>query len=808
MPRCVPWIALCLALCAAPGRSSEIDDLLAIIKKVGREGAGNAEARKAIQELTKKGPAVLPDILAALDDADPTAANWLRNAVDAVADRALAAGQKLPADRLEAFLRDTKHAGHARRLAYEWLVRLDLTTPDRLLPGMLDDPGAELRREAVAVVMKRAQQLYDAKDKQAKALFQQAFTAARDRDQVKLCVERLKALGEAVNLTKHMGFITHWVLAGPFDNTDGIPFDTVYAPERGVDLQATYQGKGGKKIGWKEYVHQEKPGLVNPDQLGIIYFNKAVGKLKGVTGYAFTVVESPEERPAEIRIGTFNAVKIFLNGKMLFAREEYHHGMQADQYIARGNLKKGRNEILVKVYQNEQTETFAEEWSFQLRITDALGGAVPLTDPANRLRKLPGDNLPGEEEGAPPGSLRSRFAAFLICPTLALATDWPQFRGPGGQGIAREKSYPVTWGEKENIRWKADLPGRGVSSPVVAGGRVYVTACSGFEEKRLHVLCLDEATGKKMWERQLWATGTTMCHPMTCMAAPTPATDGERIIALFATWDLACFDRAGNLLWYRALTRDYPTVSNNVGAAASPVLWKDSVFLPVENAGESFLLAVDADTGRNRWKVPRPRGINWTTPVVAELNGRAELLLHSPDAGLTAFDPKTGSKRWSIKGKHMGEVPTAVVGDGLVFVPGSPFEAVKPGVSQEKPKQVWKSSRLPTGFASPLYDQGRVYAVDGKAVVNCVDAVSGKHLWSERLEGSVHASPLLAGGKIYVVNSEGTTFVLDPNAPARLVAENTLPLKDVLASPAAANGAIYLRSDSAMYCIGGNKRTN
>jgi hypothetical protein len=379
MPRCFPWIALCLALCAAPGRASEIDDLLAAIKKSGKEGSGNVAASKAMRELTQKGPAVLPDVLAALDDADPTAANWLRNAVDAIADRALAAGQKLPIDRLEAFLRDTKHAGHARRLAYEWLVRLDPGTPDRLLPGMLNDPGAELRREAVTVVLKRAQQLLDARDKQAKAMYQQAFAAARDRDQVKLCVERLKTLGETVHLTKHMGFVTYWMLAAPFDNTDGIPFETVYPPERGVDLKATYEGKGGKKFGWKEYVHQEKPGLANPDKLGIVDLNKEIDKLKGVTGYAFTVVESPEEQPAEIRIGTFNAVKIFLNGKMLFDREEYHHGMQADQYIARGTLKKGRNEILIKLYQNQQTESWAEEWSFQLRITDALGGAVPVT---------------------------------------------------------------------------------------------------------------------------------------------------------------------------------------------------------------------------------------------------------------------------------------------------------------------------------------------------------------------------------------------------------------------------------------------
>jgi outer membrane protein assembly factor BamB len=404
--------------------------------------------------------------------------------------------------------------------------------------------------------------------------------------------------------------------------------------------------------------------------------------------------------------------------------------------------------------------------------------------------------------------LKSILVLFgvLVCPPLVMAADWTQFRGPGGQGISLEKGLPTIWGEKENVRWKADLPGRGLSCPVIAGGRVYLTACSGFEEKRLHVLCFDEATGKKLWERQFWATGSTLCHPMTCMAAPTPVTDGERVFALFATWDMACFDREGNLLWYRALTRDYPTVSNNVGAAASPVLWNNILILPVENAGDSFVLGIDADTGKNQWKSPRERGINWTSPVVAELNGRTELLLHSALAGLTAFDPKSGTKRWSIKGKQMSEVPTAVVGDGVVFVPGSPFVAVKPGQGEEKPKVVWQSPKLPSGFASPLLYQNRIYTVTTKGIVNCADAMSGKHLWSERLEGNVSASPVAANGKIYVINQEGVTFVLNPDGSPRVMERNELPMgADVLATPAAANGALYLRSDRVLYCIGSKK---
>src|SRR4051812_37298304 len=168
----------------------------------------------------------------------------------------------------------------------------------------------------------------------------------------------------------------------------------------------------------------------------------------------------------------------------------------------------------------------------------------------------------------------------------ARAGDWPQFRGPGGTGVADETGVPTRWGPDENIRWKADLPGRGISSPVVARGKVYVTACTGALQDRLHVLCFDSATGKRLWERQLWATGNTFCHPKTCMAAPTPATDGERVYALFATGDLVCLDAGGNLLWYRALARDFPRVSNQVGMAASPVLWQDVLLVPMETADD------------------------------------------------------------------------------------------------------------------------------------------------------------------------------------------------------------------------------
>ncbi|HZZ81767.1 MAG TPA: PQQ-binding-like beta-propeller repeat protein, partial [Gemmataceae bacterium] len=157
---------------------------------------------------------------------------------------------------------------------------------------------------------------------------------------------------------------------------------------------------------------------------------------------------------------------------------------------------------------------------------------------------------------------------LLAVALTARAEDATQFRGHGGLGLSKEINLPTKWSATEGLRWKAELPGKGLSNPVVAGGRVYVTVTAAYQQKREAVLCFDVKTGKKLWERQVWATGTTLCHPKTNMAAPTPITDGERVYALFATGDFVCYDKDGDLVWYRSIVGDYPTVGNNVGMAA------------------------------------------------------------------------------------------------------------------------------------------------------------------------------------------------------------------------------------------------
>jgi hypothetical protein len=359
-------------LLAPTAWAASADDLVAKIKSVGGEGAGNAEAAKAWQELVKLGPDALIPILAGFDDNKRTASNWLRPAADAIGEKALKDKQPLPKDDLEKFVRTTTNPPAGRRIAYEWLTRIDASAPARLLPGMIQDPSAELRREAIAAVLDDAKNtLAKGDNKAAVALFQKALTGACDKEQVDDIAKQLKGLGVEVDIAAHFGFIRAWHLVTPFDNPDESGFKTVYPPENGVDLKETYKGKNGDAAKWAQ--------TATDDPYGVVDLNKVLGKKKATVTYAYAIIDSPAERPVHVRAGTMNAVKIFLNGKELFGRDEYHHGMNLDYHIGRGTLKAGRNEILLKICQNDQKEEWAQDWMFQARLCDTVGAAVPFT---------------------------------------------------------------------------------------------------------------------------------------------------------------------------------------------------------------------------------------------------------------------------------------------------------------------------------------------------------------------------------------------------------------------------------------------
>jgi outer membrane protein assembly factor BamB len=381
----------------------------------------------------------------------------------------------------------------------------------------------------------------------------------------------------------------------------------------------------------------------------------------------------------------------------------------------------------------------------------------------------------------------------------ATAADWAQFKGPNATGVSPEKNLPLEWGKDKNVKWKADLPARGVSSPVVFGDRLYVTCSSGTRDDRLHVLCFDAGTGKRLWHRQLQGTGGTACHPKTCMAAPTPVADETGVYALFATADVAAFDADGTLRWYRSLVGDYPTITNQVGMASSPVLVKDRLIVPMDNAGESFLAAIDTKYGKNVWKAERPRDINWVTPLVRAVGETTEVIFDAP-GGLTAYDASTGGKRWSSK-LGRGSIPTAVLQGDTIYLPGGGVTAVKLGAKGPEGDGT-RLKDMQLGMPSPLVYMGKAYAVSGQGIVSCADARGGKALYKERLKGTFSASPVAGDGKVYFLNETGTCSVIDGKSNEfEVLAVNELG-GETLATPAIAGGRLYVRTDKALYAIG------
>jgi outer membrane protein assembly factor BamB len=380
------------------------------------------------------------------------------------------------------------------------------------------------------------------------------------------------------------------------------------------------------------------------------------------------------------------------------------------------------------------------------------------------------------------------------------ASDWPQWRGEGGNAISTDSNLPTRWTATEGIRWKVDLPGRGLSSPIIAAGRLYLTACTGVNQDRLHVLCFDAADGRKLWERQFWATGLTACHPKTCMAAPTPVSDGANVYALFATNDLVCLDRDGTLVWYRSLARDYPNITNQVGMAASPVLWRNTLIVSLETDSEACALGIESETGRNRWRIDRELGINWVTPYIARRGEDQELLLQSR-SDISAYDPTTGEKRWSHRSGALDVIPTPLSNGDSVYVPAGQMMAIRPKHDGAAPEVLWESPKLRASTASPTLYQGRLYAVNSAGVLTCADPQAGEIIWQERLKGPFSASPIAGDDKLFLVNEEGTTFVIDTKSEDRVIATNPLG-ETILGSAAISNGRIYLRSDQHLFCVG------
>lgn len=391
--------------------------------------------------------------------------------------------------------------------------------------------------------------------------------------------------------------------------------------------------------------------------------------------------------------------------------------------------------------------------------------------------------------------------ALILTTSVSAAADWPQFRGHGGRSVADEAYLPTSFSDGENLAWTNDLPGQGVSCPIVVGGRVIVTASSGVKQDRLHVLCFDAPTGELLWERQFWATGRTLCHPSSAVAAPTPACDGQRIFAFYSSNDLFCLDLDGKLLWARGLTFDYPTAANDTGMASSPVVAGDTVVTLLHSQGESFALGMDAETGETRWRVERESIASWTTPAVLSGNADSEslVLLQSPTQ-LTAHDARSGETRWTYS-KGCQSIPSLTVVDDTVYVPSEGIAALRVSDDRGQVDVLWKDNRLAPGNASQVVYRGRLYTINGAGVLTCVDAATGEILWRLRLKGSFWATPIAAAEHLYCVNQDGLAQVVAlGDDEGEVIATHDFG-ETIFASPAAADGALYFRGKAHLWKV-------
>lgn len=392
----------------------------------------------------------------------------------------------------------------------------------------------------------------------------------------------------------------------------------------------------------------------------------------------------------------------------------------------------------------------------------------------------------------PDPALQTMKTSFVLVFCLHLSSfafaDWLQFRGPNATAVSSETKVPA---ETLKIAWTADLPGRGLSAPIVVGDKVFVTCSSGPGQETLHVFCFNATDGAKKWERVMRTTGRTMTHPKTSVAAPTPCSDGERVFALFSSNDLFAFDLGGNLLWLRGLTFDYANASNSLGMAQSPVVMDGTLVVQSENDSESFAAGLDVATGRNKWKLERPKAANWSSATL----WKGAVALQS-SKGILAVEPATGKTVWDYT-DGASTTPSSVVSGELLYAVSHGITALAP--EKGAVTQLWRNEKLNPGTASPLVLGDHIYVVNGAGVLIKASLKNGDELWKLRLKGPFSGSPVAAGKSIYAVNERGIFQTIDPEAPEGKVTQEIELKETVLTTPAISGGAIYVRSDAKLW---------
>jgi len=423
--------------------------------------------------------------------------------------------------------------------------------------------------------------------------------------------------------------------------------------------------------------------------------------------------------------------------------------------------------------------------------------------------------------------LSAVFAVFLANNVAGAARAWPQFRGPLGNGTSPARRVPVTWSETNNLAWKVSLPGRGRSSPVVLGDRIWLTLAveQGVVRKRigsddmqtaehvsLEALCLDGKTGKLLWRTNLFEVeNPDPVHWFNSWATPTPVIESKRLYCDFGTFGTACLDaKSGKVLWQARLPVDH-----QVGPGSSPVLFNNLLVLVRDGRDAQYVAALDQQSGKPIWRTERPpidaasgnAKKSFVTPLLVRAAGRSQLL--APGAQwVVSYDPATGREFWRARhgtGFSIGSCP--VFGEGMVFFSTGCMKpqllAVRAdGAGDVTPTHVaWKTTRQVPIMSSPVMLGSELYWVSDDGLASCVNARSGEAHWQERFDQMHLASPLLAEGRIYFFGKEGKCTVIRASPQFEKLAENSLE-GTVIATPAVLDRTILLRTDTHLYRIG------
>jgi outer membrane protein assembly factor BamB len=399
--------------------------------------------------------------------------------------------------------------------------------------------------------------------------------------------------------------------------------------------------------------------------------------------------------------------------------------------------------------------------------------------------------------------LPAAFALLFYLPSEG--EEWPGWRGPRGDGTSTETGLPVRWSATESVLWKISLPGKGHSSPVVWGDRVFVTTCVEAKRER-KLLCLDRRDGRTLWERTVLTSDLEGKNNLNSYASSTPVTDGRRVWVAFLdgqAFRVTCYDLEGNLLW----TQSPGSFFSRHGFCSSPVLYKDLVIYNGDQDAEAWIVALEQETGKERWRADRPnRTRSYGPPVVFEAAGRKQLVL-SGSKCVASYDPDTGKTIWIIDGPTEQFVASLVFTDGVFFMTGGYPEHHLLGIRPDgegnvtKTHILWRDTKGVSYVPSPVAAGPHFFVVSDEGLASCLEAKTGKRLWMERLGSHHSASPVAADGLLYFPDDGGVTHVVKAGPAFEVVAKNAVG-EACFASPALSRGRIYLRTAKSLFCIG------